>query len=113
MKKNNKIFRYLLISTGMVFVAVMINISAIKIGYYIEKENNEIKNLISQNKYLTKQINTHLSAKSIEENALKMGLRYPEPYSIIILNENKKSENKDEIFSWLVKTFQKKPENRS
>jgi len=106
MKKKSAIFKYTLIITSLVFITVIINVEAIKLGYSIAKEDMEIKNLASNNKYLMKEINRNKSPKNIEYYAFQMGLKYPEPYSIVILDEKKQDNNYPNKLKSFIKIIQ-------
>jgi len=108
MKKKSIIIRYTLIITSLIFITVIINVEVIKMGYAIEREYTEIKNLTSSNKYLIKEINTNKSPKTIEYYALQMGLKEPEPYSIVILDEKREENNHQNKIKKFIKKIQEK-----
>lgn len=97
-------FKYSLVFIAVILTAVMINIQAIKIGYSIEKEEKEIRNLRSSNKYISKQISGYKAPRNIELVASHMGLKYPEPYSIVMMDESGKKGSGGK-FGWLARIF--------
>ncbi|PIS46642.1 MAG: hypothetical protein COT17_07635 [Elusimicrobia bacterium CG08_land_8_20_14_0_20_51_18] len=104
MKGFSGMFRYSLVLIAVIFTAVTINIQAIKLGYSIEREEKEIKNLLSRNKYISKRINDCKAPKNVEMAASHMGLKYPEPYSIVMMDKNAENGSGGK-FGWLAKIF--------
>ncbi len=62
------------------------NVQAVKLGYNIEKLRHEIKDLESANTYLKKEIQASLSPEKLEAEATKLGMVYPEPGAIVMLD---------------------------
>lgn len=62
------------------------NVQAVRLGYTIEKLRHEIKDLESANTYLKKEIQTSLSPEKLEAEASKLGMVYPEPGAVILLD---------------------------
>lgn len=62
------------------------NVQALKYGYSIEKIRREIKDLESANTYLKKEIQASLSPEKLEAEAVKLGMVYPEPGAVVILD---------------------------
>lgn len=83
-----------------IFTAVMLtvlytwtNIKSTETGYKIEKLNSEIKLLKSANMDLKRQIDNKLIQSSLEKKALAMGMMYPEPGNVIMLDSNTDQQN--------------------
>ena len=62
------------------------NVQAVRLGYTIEKLRREIKDLESSNTYLKKEIRASLSPERLETEAGKLGLVYPEPGAVVMLD---------------------------
>ncbi len=62
------------------------NVQAVKLGYTIEKLRREIKDLESSNTYLKKEIQASLSPEKLEAEASKLGMVYPEPGAVVMLD---------------------------
>lgn len=62
------------------------NVQAVRLGYTIEKLRREIKDLESANTYLKKEIQTSLSPEKLETEAAKLGMVYPEPGAVVLLD---------------------------
>jgi cell division protein FtsL len=62
------------------------NVQAVKLGYNIEKLRREIKDLESANTYLKKEIQVSLSPERLEAEAAKLGMVYPEPGAVVMLD---------------------------
>ena len=68
------------------FIFAWQNVQAVKLGYTIEKIRREIKDLESSNTYLKKEIQTSLSPERLEAEALRLGMVYPEPGAVVLLD---------------------------
>ncbi len=68
------------------FLFTLENVQAVKLGYTIEKIRRDIKDLESSNTYLKKEIQTALSPEKLEVEALKLGMVYPEPGAVVLLD---------------------------
>lgn len=77
------------------------NVQAVKLGYTIEKVRREIKDLESSNTYLKKEIQTALSPEKLEVEALKLGMVYPEPGAVVMLDGA--AGGKNPAREWLAK----------
>ncbi|MBI4350623.1 MAG: hypothetical protein HY550_04225 [Elusimicrobia bacterium] len=62
------------------------NVQALKLGYSIERIRREIKDLESANTYLKKELRASLSPEKLEAEAAKLGMVYPEPGAVVILD---------------------------
>ena len=93
----------LLASAGAVFfVFAWGNVKATRLGYTIEELRKEIKDLDTGNKYLKKEMQTALSPERLQAEAVKLGLVYPEPESIVMLDDKAKDKPAK---SWLARLF--------
>ena len=87
--------------SAVLFVFVWENIQTTKLGYRIEKTRQEIKKFTNNNKYLSKEIQIALSPEKLQKKALKLGMIYPEPASVIILDKKIKPDKKNlGWFAW-------------
>lgn len=77
------------------------NVQAVKLGYTIEKLRREIKDLESSNTYLKKEIQASLSPERLEAEAGKLGMVYPEPGAVVMLDG--KPDSGKEGRGWLAK----------
>lgn len=68
------------------FVFAWENVQAVRLGYGIEKLRREIKDLESANNYLKKEIRISLSPERLEAEAVKLGMVYPEPGAVVMLD---------------------------
>ncbi len=71
---------------GVIFLFACENVQAVKLGYTIEKLRRDIKDLESANTYLNKEIRISLSPEKLENAASKLGMVYPEPEAIVLLD---------------------------
>jgi len=71
---------------GVFFLFAWENVQAVKLGYTIEKVRREIKDLESSNTYLKKEIQAAMSPEKLEVEALKLGMVYPEPGAVVMLD---------------------------
>ena len=62
------------------------NVQAVRLGYTIEKLRREIKDLDSSNTYLKKEIPASLSPERLEAEAGRLGMVYPEPGAVVMLD---------------------------
>lgn len=88
---------------ALAFVFAWQNLQALKLGYNIEKLRREIKDLESSNTYLKKEIRASLSPEKLEAEASKLGMVYPEPGAVVILDGKPAAENADR--GWLARLF--------
>lgn len=84
------------------FVFAWGNVQATRLGYSIEELRKEIKDLETGNKYLKKEIQAAMSPERLQADAVKLGLVYPEPDSIVLLDEKGKSRPSK---GWLARLF--------
>ena len=100
-KKRIRYLQIILMISAVLFVFVWENIQATKLGYRIENTRQEIKEFTNANKYLSKEIQTALSPENLQKKALMLGMIYPEPASVIIL-EKKIESDKNNLgwFAW-------------
>jgi cell division protein FtsL len=85
-KTRNHNFVLLALICAGCFVYAWENVQAYRLGYSIERVRKEIKDLESANTYLRKEIQTSLSPERLEAEALKMGMIYPEPGALVMLD---------------------------
>jgi len=79
----------MLAAAGAVFfVYAWENVQATRLGYSIEGLRREIKDLENANNYLKKEIRISLSPEKLQAEALKIGLVYPEPGALVLLDGN-------------------------
>ncbi len=83
---------------GTILFAVFLNLCCLKLGYSIEKTKKQTAVLRNENNYISKQIAKYCSPKNIQAYALSAGLKYPEPYSIVILEEVKEKKDKKQMW---------------
>jgi hypothetical protein len=77
----------MLAAAGVFFFAyAWENVQAIKLGYRIEGLRKEISDLENTNNYLKKEIRASLSPEKLQAEALKIGLVYPEPDALVLLD---------------------------
>ncbi len=79
------------------------NVQALKLGYSIEKIRREIKDLESANTYLKKEIQASLSPEKLESEAAKLGMVYPVPGAVVILDGRPAAEKAGR--GWLARLF--------
>ncbi|OGS08299.1 MAG: hypothetical protein A2270_10735 [Elusimicrobia bacterium RIFOXYA12_FULL_51_18] len=101
---KTKILRLaMLAATGAVFfIYAWENLQATKLGYRIEGLRREIKDLENTNSYLKKEIRASLAPEKLQTEALKIGLVYPEPDALVLL-EDKNSYKPAK--GWLAQLF--------
>ncbi|MCG2726928.1 MAG: hypothetical protein L6420_11880 [Elusimicrobia bacterium] len=100
-KKRILYLQIILMISAVLFVFVWENIQATKLGYRIENTRQEIKDFTNANKYLSKEIQTALSPEKLQKKALMLGMIYPEPASVIILDNKTKPDKKNlRWFAW-------------
>lgn len=103
MKRFSSFNTYMFPILGIILFTVFLNLLSLKLGYSIEKIKKESAALRNENNYLSKQIARYCSPKNIQAYALSAGLKYPEPYSIVILEETK--NQKDNKSVWFASLF--------
>jgi len=69
------------------FIFAWENVQATRLGYGIEGLRREIKDLENGNNYLEKEIRASLAPESLQAEALKIGLVYPEPDALVLLDD--------------------------
>ncbi|HOW90085.1 MAG TPA: hypothetical protein PL037_07365 [Elusimicrobiales bacterium] len=69
------------------FVYAWENLQATRLGYGIEGLRREIKDLEDRNNYLKKEIRISQSPERLQAEAMKIGLIYPEPESVVLLDD--------------------------
>lgn len=79
------------------------NVQAVRLGYTIEKLRHEIKDLENSNTYLKKEIQASLSPEKLEAEASKLGMVYPEPGAIVMLDGAPAADTAGR--GWLAKLF--------
>jgi len=77
----------LALAGAVFFVYAWENIQATRLGYSIEGLRKEIKDLENTNNYLNKEIHVSLSPEKLQAEALKIGLVYPEPDALVLLDD--------------------------
>lgn len=85
------------------FVFAWQNVQAVKLGYNIEKLRREIKDLQNANTYLKKEIQASLSPEKLEAEASLLGMVYPEPGAVVILDGKPAADNAGR--GWLARLF--------
>lgn len=106
MKKISFFKKILLPILAILLLTVSMNVFRVKLGYCIERTKKETARLRIENDYLEKKITYECSLKKLQEYAEAMQLKYPEPYSIVILEEIKSQKARET--SWLALLFSKK-----
>jgi hypothetical protein len=100
----------LLAAAGAVFfIYAWENLQATRLGYGIEGLRKEIKDSENANKYLKKEIRLSLSPEKLQAEALKLGLVYPEPDALVMLDD---AGNKPEK-GWFAQLFRFTPNFRA
>lgn len=84
------------------FIFAWENVQAVKLGYNIEKLRRDIKDLESSNTYLKKEIQASLSPEKLEERAKEIGMVYPEPEAVVLLDDARQAGPEK---TWLAKVF--------
>lgn len=79
------------------------NVQAVKLGYNIEQLRREIKDLENANTYLKKEIRSSISPERLEAEASKLGMVYPEPGAVVMLDVPPAAGNEGR--GWLAKLF--------
>jgi len=79
------------------------NVQAVKLGYNIERLRREIKDLESANTYLKKEIRISLSPEKLESEAVKLGMVYPEPGAVVMLDGTPAAKTAGR--GWLARLF--------
>lgn len=89
----------------MFFLFAWENIQAVKLGYSIEQLRKDNLDIENANTYLKKEIQISLSPEKLEAEAVKLGMVYPEPASIVRLDS--KPEDKIQAFGWLARLLRR------
>ena len=100
-KTRNKNLAVLSAVCAVCFIFAWENVQAVKLGYTIEKTRREIKDLESSNTYLKKEIQTALSPQRLEVEAFRLGMVYPEPGAVVMLDGAPGKDNPAR--NWLAK----------
>ncbi len=87
-------------SGAVFFIFAWENIQATRLGYSIEGLRKEITDLENNNNYLKKEMRSSLAPEKLQAEALKIGLVYPEPDALILLDD---ANNNQPAKSWLAK----------
>ena len=104
-RARNLKFAAIAAASAVFFLLAWENIQAVKLGYRIEQLRRENSDIESANRYLKKEIQISMSPKKLEAEALKMGMVYPDPSSIVLLDSS--PENKPKAAGWLAKIFRR------
>jgi len=101
---KTKILRLALLGVAgaVFFIYAWENLQATKLGYSIEGLRREIKDLENTNNYLKKEIHVSLSPEKLQTEALKIGLVYPEPDALVLLDG---VDSGKPAKSWLAQLF--------
>ncbi|MBI4655737.1 MAG: hypothetical protein HY746_03205 [Elusimicrobia bacterium] len=91
---KNFYIKILVFTVVFLFIFAWENIQAVKLGYKIEDLRKELTDIENTNKYLKKEIQLTLSPENLQEEAKKLDMVYPEPQSMIVVQENKKEKSK-------------------
>lgn len=78
---------FLAAAGAVFFIYAWENLQATRLGYSIEGLRRDLKNLENSNNYLKKEIRISQSPEKLQTEALKMGLIYPEPDALVLLEE--------------------------
>ncbi|HAF95671.1 MAG: hypothetical protein A2021_05610 [Elusimicrobia bacterium GWF2_52_66] len=106
MRRTRKLkFTALAATSAVFFLFAWENIQAVKLGYRIEQLRKDNTDLENANTYLKKEIQISLSPEKLEAEALKLGMVYPEPSSIVQLDS--KPEDKTRAFGWLARLLRR------
>jgi len=92
----------LLAAGALCFAFAWENVQAVRLGYNIEGLRNEIKDLENGNNYLKKEIQISMSPERLQAEAVKIGLVYPEPDSIVLREEQTVIKSSK---GWLARLF--------
>lgn len=87
---------------AVLFMFAWENVQATRLGYGIEGLRREIKDLENGNNYLKKEIRSSLTPESLQAEALKIGLVYPEPDALVLLDD---AGGDAPAKGWLAKLF--------
>ncbi|HAH30952.1 MAG TPA: hypothetical protein DCL44_01410 [Elusimicrobia bacterium] len=104
-RTRNLKFAALIAVSALFFVLAWENIQAVKLGYRIEQLRKDNRDIENTNIYLKKEIQVSLSPEKLEAEAIKLGMIYPEPASIVLLDS--KPEGKAPALGWLAKLFRR------
>jgi hypothetical protein len=85
------------------FLFAWANVQAVRLGYSIEKLSRDIKDLDSANTYLKKEIQASMSPEKLEAEASKLGMVYPEPGAVVMLDGTPAAGTANR--GWLAKLF--------
>ena len=102
---RNLKFAVLAAASAVFFLFAWENIQAVKLGYSIERLRKDNVDIENANTYLKKEIQISLSPEKLETEAVKLGMVYPEPASIVRLDS--KPESKTRAFGWLAKLLRR------
>jgi hypothetical protein len=78
------------------------NVQATRLGYGIEGLRKEIRDLENADNYLNKEIRISQSPERLQTEALKIGLAYPEPDALVLLDEEPGNRSEK---GWLAQLF--------
>lgn len=92
-------------ASAVFFLFAWENIQAVKLGYTIEQLRKDNLDIENANTYLKKEIQISLSPEKLEAEAVKLGMIYPEPASIVLLDPQ--SEGKAPALGWLSKLLRR------
>ena len=90
----------LAVAGAVFFIFAWENVQATRLGYSIECLRKEIKDLENNNNYLKKEIRVSLAPEKLQAEALKIGLVYPEPDALVLLDDTAGSKPAK---NWLAK----------
>ncbi|MEF3280115.1 MAG: hypothetical protein K6357_04025 [Elusimicrobiota bacterium] len=74
-------------------IPIIISSHNLKLRYRINKLENEIKKIRTENQYLEKNYYSTSTLAKIQKSAQTIGLSTPQPYTIIIIEEEKRKTN--------------------
>ena len=77
----------LAVAGAVFFIFAWENVQATRLGYSIEGFRKEITDLENNNNYLKKEIRASLAPEKLQAEALKIGLIYPEPDALVLLDD--------------------------
>ena len=84
---NKDLIKIIIILIGMPVILSSYNLS---LTYKINKLKKEIKDIQIENNYRKKELYSNSSPQKIIQDAYLLGFKTPEPYTIVMINDNKK-----------------------
>ena len=85
---NKDLIKIIIILIGMPVILSSYNLS---LTYKINKLKKEIKDIQIENNYRKKELYSNSSPQKIIQDAYLLGFKTPEPYTIVMINDNKEN----------------------